>query len=62
MIRQLLKAKPYTKYCQFSSQYTARSYSNLVRLGDEVKKALANNLPVVSLESTIISHGKRRAI
>ncbi|MEV4413933.1 pseudouridine-5'-phosphate glycosidase [Catellatospora sp. NPDC049609] len=31
-----------------------------IRLGDEVKAALANGLPVVALESTIVSHGLPR--
>jgi len=33
---------------------------NSIRISDEVKEALANNRPVVALESTIISHGLPR--
>jgi len=33
---------------------------NSIRISDEVKKALADNRPVVALESTIISHGLPR--
>ena len=29
----------------------------LIKVSEEVKKALENNIPVVALESTIISHG-----
>ena len=34
-----------------------KTYEQFLDIKDEVKKALANNLPVVALESTIISHG-----
>ena len=31
--------------------------TNYITYSDEVKNALENNLPIVALESTIISHG-----
>ncbi|HMS64904.1 MAG TPA: pseudouridine-5'-phosphate glycosidase [Ignavibacteria bacterium] len=33
------------------------TYNNYIRISDEVKNAIENNLPLVALESTIISHG-----
>ncbi|MDT8337068.1 MAG: pseudouridine-5'-phosphate glycosidase, partial [Candidatus Izemoplasmatales bacterium] len=34
-----------------------KNYDMFLEIKEEVKEALANNLPVVALESTIISHG-----
>ena len=34
-----------------------KTYEQFLDIKDEVKQALANHLPVVALESTIISHG-----
>jgi hypothetical protein len=59
-------SKPFQKIIHF--QQTVKSYQNekedseenknqTIIFEDSVKKALLNNLPIVALESTIISHG-----